>query len=71
MSKLRNHVTLKELLTVLLKYLKGSDFTENFTDYLTGININDASVNLGKHQGVTAQLKEMIPWLLAVHCFNP
>ena len=32
--------------------------------------MDGASVNLGKHQGVAARLKEMAPWLLVVQCFN-
>ena len=43
---------------------------EKFTDRLCGINVDGASVNLGKHRGVATRLKEVAPWLLAVHCFN-
>ena len=43
---------------------------ENYTDRLVGLNVDGASVNLGKHRGVATRLKEMAPWLIAVHCFN-
>lgn len=35
-----------------------------------GINVDGASVNLGKHRGVAKRLKEIGPWLFAVQCFN-
>ena len=43
---------------------------EEFVDQLVGINVDGASVNLGRHKGVAARLKEGASWLLAVHCFN-
>ena len=43
---------------------------ENYTDGLVGLNVDGASVNLGKHRVVATRLKEVAPWLIAVHCFN-
>ena len=43
---------------------------EEFADQLVGIIVDGASVNLGRHKGVAARLKEGTSWLLAVHCFN-
>ena len=40
----------------------------NYTDRVIGIDVNGASVNLGRQKGVAARLKELAPWLL--HCFN-
>ena len=57
------------ILNCIAKAFKGIGFN-NFTVRLLGINVDGVSVNLGKHQGVAARLKEMAPWLLAVHCFN-
>ena len=36
---------------------------------LVGINISGASVNIGKC-GIAKLLKELLPWLEVVHCFN-
>ena len=35
-----------------------------------GINVNGASVNLGKHRGVGKLLQEKATWLQVIHCFN-
>ena len=37
---------------------------------LVGINIDGASVNLGKHKGMGTLLKEKSPWIQVIHCFN-
>ena len=42
----------------------------NFEDLLLGLNVDGASVNVGKHKGVGTQLKEKAPWLQVIHCFN-
>ena len=54
------------VLNYIAKAFKGIGL-DNFTDRLLCINVDGASVNLGKHRGVAARLKEMAPWLLAVH----
>ena len=42
----------------------------DFSTHLHGLNVDGASVNLGVHRGVAALLKEVSPWLTAIHCFN-
>ena len=37
---------------------------------LVGINLDGASVNIGKKHGAATLLKESLPWLKVVHCFN-
>ena len=37
---------------------------------LVGINLNRASVNMGRNHGIATILKESLPWLEVVHCFN-
>ena len=37
---------------------------ENYTDRLVRLNVDGASVNLGKHREVATRLKEMAPWLI-------
>ena len=39
-------------------------------DKLVGINIDSASVNLGKHKGVGTLLKEKSFWIQVIHSFN-
>ena len=41
-----------------------------FTDRLTGLNVDGASVNTGIHRGLGALLKQQSPWLQVIHCFN-
>ena len=43
---------------------------KSFTDKLVGINVNGASVNLGKHTGLGKLVQEKDTWLLVIHCFN-
>ena len=43
---------------------------KDFIDKLVGINVDCASVNLGKHKGVGTLLKEKSPWIQVIHCFN-
>ena len=42
----------------------------DFRTKLYAINLDGASVNMGKKKGVASLLKNDLPWLLAVHCFN-
>ena len=37
---------------------------------LVSICVDGAAVNLGVHYGLSALLKEDMPWLVAVHCMN-
>ena len=37
---------------------------------LVGINLNGASVNMGRKHGAATLLKELLSWLEVVHCFN-
>ena len=39
-------------------------------DKLVGINIDSASVNLGKHKSVGTLLKEKSSWIQVIHSFN-
>ena len=39
-------------------------------DKLVGINVDGASVNLGKHKDVGTVLKVKSPWIQVIHCFN-
>jgi hypothetical protein len=32
--------------------------------------MDGASVNMGRTTGLAARLKEIAPWLIAIHCFN-
>ena len=43
---------------------------QDFMDKLVGINVDVASVNLGKHKGMGKLLKEKSPWIQVIHCFN-
>ena len=43
---------------------------KDFMDELVGINVDGASVNLGRHKGVGTLLKEKSPWIQVIHCFN-
>ena len=42
----------------------------DFTNRLVGLNVDGASVNMGKHEGLAAKFRELAPWLVTVHCFN-
>ena len=43
---------------------------KSFTNKRVRINANGASVNFGKHKGVSKLLKEKATWLQVIHCFN-
>ena len=43
---------------------------KDFIDKLVGINVNGASVNLGRYKGMGTFLKERSPWIQVMHCFN-
>lgn len=43
---------------------------ENFQSRLASLNVDGASVNMGKTAGLGVRLREMSPWLLVIHCFN-
>ena len=43
---------------------------KDFMDKLVGINVNGASVNLGRYKGMDTFLKEKSPWIQVMHCFN-
>ncbi|CAB3989418.1 zinc finger 862-like [Paramuricea clavata] len=42
----------------------------NFECKLAATGLDGASVNMGRNTGLAARLKEIAPWLTAVHCFN-
>jgi hypothetical protein len=42
----------------------------NFESKLAATGLDGASVNMGRNTGLAARLKEIAPWLTAVHCFN-
>lgn len=42
----------------------------NFESKLAVAGLDGASVNIGRNTGLAAHLKEIAPWLTAVHCFN-
>ena len=37
---------------------------------LFALNVDDASVNTGIHRRLDIKVKEDVPWLMLVHCFN-
>lgn len=43
---------------------------DDFSPRLYCLNGDGASVNTGINKGLGAQLKESVPWLTFVHCFN-
>ncbi|XP_055954772.1 uncharacterized protein LOC126810667 [Patella vulgata] len=38
--------------------------------YVIFLGADGASVNMGVNRGLAVQLREDIPWLISVHCFN-
>ena len=42
----------------------------NFETKLAATSMDGASVNMGKYTGLAARLKELAPWITAVHCFS-
>jgi hypothetical protein len=42
----------------------------NCESKLAATGLDGASVNMGRNTGLAARLKEITPWLTAVHCFN-
>ena len=50
-------------------WFQGLDVTSS-KNRLVGINLDGASVNIGRKRGVATLLKESLPWLKVVHCFN-
>ena len=48
---------------------QGLDVT-SLKNRLVGINLDGASVKIGRKRGVATLLKESLPWLKVVHCFN-
>lgn len=43
---------------------------DDFSPRLYCLKGDGASVNTGINKGLGAQLKESVPWLTFVHCFN-
>ena len=37
---------------------------------VVGINLNGAIVNLGRNRDIATLLKDLLPWLEVIHCFN-
>ena len=48
---------------------QGLDVT-SLKNRLVGINLDGASVKIGRKRGVATLLKESLSWLKVVHCFN-
>ena len=42
----------------------------SFTDRMSGLNVDGASVNVGVHRGVGTQLMKKASQLQVIHCFN-
>ena len=43
---------------------------KDFFDKLVGMNVDGASMKLGKHKGVGTLLKEKVPQIQETDCFN-
>ena len=41
-----------------------------FSEKMVGLNVDGASVNMGKFTGLGTRLKVEAPWLQVIHCFN-
>ena len=41
-----------------------------YYDKLVGPNLDKATINIGKHNGVNVLFRDEAPWVEAVHCFN-
>ena len=41
-----------------------------FSEKMVGLNVDVASVNMGKFTGLGTRLKVEAPWLQVIHCFN-
>ena len=39
-------------------------------DKLVGLNLDGASINMGKHNGLNVLVQDEAPWVVVVHCFN-
>ena len=37
---------------------------------MVGLNLDEASVNMGKHSGLNVLVQNEVPWVEVVHCFN-
>ena len=42
----------------------------HYYDKLAGLNLDGASVNMGKHNGPNILVQDEAPWVEVVHCFN-
>ena len=42
----------------------------HYYDKLVGLNLDGASVNMGKHNGLNVLVRDEAPWVKVVHCFN-
>ena len=41
-----------------------------YYDHLVGLNLDGASVNISKHNGLNVLIRNAAPWIEVVHCFN-
>ena len=42
----------------------------HYYNKLVGLNLDGASVNMGKHNGLNVLVRDEAPWVEVVHCFN-